>query len=59
MRLIRLVLISANALTRGGITQIIADASPSIALIGAFPDLLRAQAFLRENPIDFILVSEK
>ncbi len=58
MRLIRLVLISANALTRGGITQIIADASPSIELIGAFPDLLSAQAFLRENPIDVILVVE-
>lgn len=58
MRSIRLVLISANALTRSGITQIVAKASPPIEVIGAFPDLLNAQAFLRENPIDVILIVE-
>src|SRR5690606_9538619 len=58
MRLIRLVLISANALTRSGITQIVAKGSPPLEVIGAFPDLLNAQTLLRDNLLEVILIVE-
>lgn len=58
MRPIRMVVISSNALTRSGITQIVAQSRPPIEIAGTFPDFMAAHRYLDCNPVDVILVDE-
>jgi two-component system, NarL family, response regulator DevR len=58
MRAIRLVFISASALTRNGIAHLVLRSEQPIELVGAFSDFQAARQYLDVNPIDVILVDE-
>lgn len=58
MRLIRLAFISANALTRSGIGQLLMQSDPQIDVIGAFSNFEAARQYLDANPADVILIDD-
>lgn len=58
MRPIRLVFVSANALTRRGMSQMVLHAVPPIEVTGTFSDFLSARQYLDGNPVDVILIDE-
>lgn len=56
MRPTRLVFVSANALTRSGITHWLSQTQPSVHVVGAFADFQGASDYLRDNPVDVLLI---
>lgn len=58
MRTIKLVFVSANALTRGGIQQIMAKSEPSIEVVCTVADFPAAHQYLDDNPVDVVLIDE-
>lgn len=58
MRPIKMVFISTNVLTRGGVAQIVAQANPPIEIVGAFADFQSIYRCARQNIVDVILIDE-
>src|SRR5690606_19806524 len=55
---IRLIFVSSNALTRGGIAQLVAQAEQTIDLVGVFADFPSVHKFLDDDSVDVFLIDE-
>ncbi len=58
MRPIKMVFISTNVLTRGGVAQIVAHANPPIEIVGAFADFQAVYRYASQNIVDVVLIDE-
>ena len=58
MRLIRMVFVSSNALTRKGITHLMAQSEPPIEVVGTFSSFEDVHRYLGDNAADVILIDD-
>lgn len=58
MRAIRVVFVTTNALTRSGISQLLAQSEPPIDVAGTFSNFEAARQYLSVNPADVILIDD-
>ncbi len=58
MRPIKVAFISTNALTPGGVRQIVAHSDQRIEIVGTFADFQSVIAYASQNIIDVILIDE-